>query len=332
MKKIINNAEQVVEEMLQGLVLAHPQYVKRVAGFDVLVRANSPVQGKVGLVSGGGSGHEPSHGGYVGRGMLDGAVAGAVFTSPTPDQIYEAVKAVDGGKGVLLVIKNYTGDIMNFEMAAEMAAVDGFNVAKVVVNDDVAVENSTWTTGRRGIAGTVFVHKIAGAKAEQGANLAEVQKTAEKVIANVRSMGMALSSCTVPSAGKTSFTLPDNEVEIGIGIHGEPGTHRESIRTADEIAQHLLNKILGDSELTAGDEVAVMVNGLGGTPLMELYIVNRKVAARLAEKNIVIAKTYVGNYMTSLEMAGFSITVLKLDSELKALLFAPADTPAFVQF
>ena len=332
MKKVINNAEQVVEEMLQGLVLAHPQYVKRVEGFDVLVRANSPVQGKVGLVSGGGSGHEPSHGGYVGRGMLDGAVAGAVFTSPTPDQVYEAVKAVDGGKGVLLVIKNYTGDIMNFEMAAEMAEADGVNVAKVVVNDDVAVENSTWTTGRRGIAGTVFVHKIAGAKAEQGADLAEVQKIAEKVIANVRSMGMALSPCTVPAAGKPSFTLAENEVEIGMGIHGEPGTHRESIRTADETAEHLLNKILGDIALHAGDEVAVMVNGLGGTPLMELYVVNRKVAALLAEKNIKIAKTYVGNYMTSLEMAGFSITVLKLDSELKELLFAPADTPAFVQF
>jgi len=332
MKKVINNAEQVVEEMLQGLVLAHPQYVKRVEGFDVLVRANSPVQGKVGLVSGGGSGHEPSHGGYVGRGMLDGAVAGAVFTSPTPDQVYEAVKAVDGGKGVLLVIKNYTGDIMNFEMAAEMADTDGVKVAKVVVNDDVAVENSTWTTGRRGIAGTVFVHKIAGAKAEQGADLAEVQKTAEKVIANVRSMGMALSPCTVPAAGKPSFTLAENEVEIGMGIHGEPGTHRESIRTADETAAHLLNKILGDIALNAGDEVAVMVNGLGGTPLMELYVVNRKVAALLAEKNIKIAKTYVGNYMTSLEMAGFSITVLKLDSELKELLFAPADTPALVQF
>jgi len=332
MKKVINNAEQVVEEMLQGLVLAHPQYVKRVEGFDVLVRANSPVQGKVGLVSGGGSGHEPSHGGYVGRGMLDGAVAGAVFTSPTPDQVYEAVKAVDGGKGVLLVIKNYTGDIMNFEMAAEMADADGVKVAKVVVNDDVAVENSTWTTGRRGIAGTVFVHKIAGAKAEQGADLAEVQKTAEKVIANVRSMGMALSPCTVPAAGKPSFTLAENEVEIGMGIHGEPGTHRESIRTADETAAHLLNKILGDIALNAGDEVAVMVNGLGGTPLMELYVVNRKVAALLAEKNIKIAKTYVGNYMTSLEMAGFSITVLKLDSELKELLFAPADTPALVQF
>ncbi len=332
MKKVINNAEQVVEEMLQGAVLAHPQYVKRVEGFNVLVRANSPVQGKVALVSGGGSGHEPSHAGYVGRGMLDGAVAGAVFTSPTPDQVYEAVKAVDGGQGVLLVIKNYTGDIMNFEMAAEMADADGIKVAKVVVNDDVAVENSTWTTGRRGIAGTVFVHKIAGAKAETGANLEEVQKTAEKVIANVRSMGMALSPCIVPAAGKPSFTLAENEVEIGMGIHGEPGTHRETIRSADETAEHLVNKILADISLNAGDEVAVMINGLGGTPLMELYVINRKVAATLAEKNIKIAKTYIGNYMTSLEMAGFSVTVLKLDSELKELLFAQADTPALVQF
>lgn len=332
MKKVINNAEQVVEEMLQGVVLAHPQYVKRVEGFNVIVRANSPVQGKVALVSGGGSGHEPSHGGYVGRGMLDGAVAGAVFTSPTPDQVYEAIKNVDGGKGVLLVIKNYTGDVMNFEMAAEMAEADNIKVAKVVINDDVAVENSTWTTGRRGIAGTVFVHKIAGAKAESGADLAEVQKVAEKVIANVRSMGMALSPCTVPAAGKPSFTLAEDEVEIGMGIHGEPGTHRETIRTADETAEHLLNKILADIEFAANDEVAVMVNGLGGTPLMELYVVNRKVNAMLTAKNIKIAKTYVGNYMTSLEMAGFSITVLKLDSELKSLLLAPADTPALVQF
>ncbi|MCM0759347.1 MULTISPECIES: dihydroxyacetone kinase subunit DhaK [Sporomusa] len=332
MKKIINDAEQVVEEMLQGAVLAHPQYVKRVEGFNVLVRANSPVQGKVALVSGGGSGHEPSHAGYVGRGMLDGAVAGAVFTSPTPDQVYEAVKVVDGGKGVLLIIKNYTGDIMNFEMAAEMAEADGVAVAKVVVNDDVAVENSTWTTGRRGIAGTVFVHKIAGAKAETGADLAEVQRVAEKVIANVRSMGMALSPCIVPAAGKPSFTLADNEVEIGMGIHGEPGTHRESLRTADATAEHLVGKILDDLSVNAGEEVAVMINGLGGTPLMELYVVNRKVAALLAGKNINIAKTYIGNYMTSLEMAGFSVTVLKLDGELKELLLAPADTPALVQF
>ncbi|QJW46257.1 dihydroxyacetone kinase subunit DhaK [bacterium BFN5] len=332
MKKIINNAEQVVEEMLQGVVLAHPQYVKRVDGYNVLVRANSPVAGKVGLVSGGGSGHEPSHAGYVGKGMLDGAVAGAVFTSPTPDQVYEAVRAVDGGQGVLLIIKNYTGDIMNFEMAAEMADADGIKVAKVVVNDDVAVENSTWTTGRRGIAGTVFVHKIAGAKAETGAGLEEVQRVAEKVIANVRSMGMALSPCTVPAAGKPSFTLADNEVEIGMGIHGEPGTHREEIRSADETTEHLVDKILKDLPLAAGDEVAVMVNGLGGTPPMELYIINRKVAELLGKQQVSITKTFVGNYMTSLEMAGFSVTILKLDAELKELLLAPADTPALVQY
>ncbi|ABZ83720.1 dihydroxyacetone kinase, dhak subunit [Heliomicrobium modesticaldum Ice1] len=332
MKKVINQAEQVVEEMLQGIVLAHPQYVKRVEGFDVIVRADAPVAGKVALVSGGGSGHEPSHGGFVGRGMLDGAVAGAVFTSPTPDQVYEAVKAVDSGKGVLLVIKNYTGDVMNFEMAAEMAEADNIQVAKVVVNDDVAVENSTWTTGRRGIAGTVFVHKIAGAKAEKGASLEEVKAVAEKVIANVRSMGMALSPCTVPAAGKPSFTLAEDEVEIGMGIHGEPGTHRERIGSADETVTHLLDKILADIDVAAGDEVAVLINGLGATPLMELYVVNRRVAELLGEKGIQIAKTYVGNYMTSLEMAGFSISLLKLDAELKELLLAPADTPAFVQF
>lgn len=332
MKKVINVPEQVVEEMLQGVVAAHPQYVKRVEGFDVLVRANSPVSGKVALVSGGGSGHEPSHGGFVGRGMLDGAVAGAVFTSPTPDQVYEAVKAVDGGKGVLLIIKNYSGDVMNFEMAAEMAAADGITVDKVIVNDDVAVENSTWTIGRRGIAGTVLVHKITGAKAETGADLPEVKRVAEKVIENVRSMGMALAPCTVPAAGKPSFTLAENEVEIGMGIHGEPGTHREEIRSADETASHLLDKILADLTLTCGDEVAVLINGLGATPLMELYVVNRKVAAVLAEKGIKVAKTMVGNYMTSLEMAGFSITLLKLDAELKKLLLAPVDTPALVQF
>jgi dihydroxyacetone kinase-like protein len=263
--------------------------------------------------------------------MLDGAVAGAVFTSPTPDQVYEAIKAVDGGEGVLLVIKNYTGDIMNFEMAAEMAEAEGLKVDKVVVNDDVAVENSTWTTGRRGIAGTVFVHKIAGAKAEEGGDLAEVKRVAEKVIANVRSMGMALAPCTVPEVGKPSFSLEDNEVEIGMGIHGEPGTHREEIRKADDIADHLLGKILADMNLITGDEVAVLVNGLGGTPLMELYVVNRRIAEVLGTMDVKVAKTFVGNYMTSIEMAGFSISILKLDEELKSLLLAPADTPALVQ-
>ncbi len=331
MKKIINNPEQVVEEMLQGAVLAHPQYLKRVEGFNVMVRAHKPVS-KVALVSGGGSGHEPTHGGFVGRGMLDGAVAGAVFTSPTPDQVLEAIKAVDTGQGVLLVIKNYTGDVLNFEMAGELAAAEGIQVEQVIVNDDVAVENSTWTTGRRGIAGTIFVHKIAGAKAEAGGSLTEVKQIAEKVIANVRSMGMALSPCTIPANGKPSFTLGENEMEIGMGIHGEPGTHREAIRPADEIVAHLADKILTDLAISAGQEVAVMVNGLGGTPLMELYIINRKLAEILSAKGAKIVRTYVGNYMTSLEMAGASITVLKLDGALKELLFAPADTPAFTQY
>ena len=329
MKKIINVPENVVEEMLQGVVLAHPEYVKRVEGFNVLVRANKG--DKVALVSGGGSGHEPAHGGFVGEGMLDGAVAGAVFTSPTPDQVFEAIKAVDNGKGVLLVIKNYTGDVMNFEMAAEMAAAEGINVEKVIVDDDVAVENSTWTVGQRGIAGTIFVHKIAGAKAEAGGSLAEVQAVAQKVIANVASMGMALAPCTVPAAGKPSFELAEDEVEIGMGIHGEPGTHREKISSADEITTHLMDKIFNNLTISSGDEVAVLVNGLGATPLMEVYIVNKKVSDLLGAKGIKTAKTYVGNYMTSLEMAGFSISILKLDEEIKSLLFATADTPAFVQ-
>lgn len=331
MKKVINHPENVVEEMLEGIVKAHPEYVKRLEGFDVLVRAKGPVAGKVALVSGGGSGHEPSHGGFVGEGMLHGAVAGAVFTSPTPDQIYEALKAVDGGAGVLLVIKNYTGDVMNFEMAGEMAAAEGINVASVVINDDVAVENSTWTTGRRGIAGTVLIHKIAGAAAEKGMPLEEVKRVAEKVIANVKSMGMSLTPCTVPAAGKPSFELEADEMEVGLGIHGEPGTHKEKIKPASEITKDLLDKILAELELKESDQVAVLVNGLGGTPLMELYIVNNEVNKLLKEKGIHIHKTLVGNYMTSLEMAGFSITVLKLDEETRELLDDRADTPAFKQ-
>ena len=329
MKKIINDPNFVVEDMLKGMVAEHPEYIKKLENADVLVRVNSPVEGKVALVSGGGSGHEPAHGGYVGKGMLDAAVAGAVFASPTPDQVYEAIKAVVSGKGVLLVIKNYTGDVMNFEMAKEMAEMDGINVATVVVNDDVAVENSTYTAGRRGIAGTVFIHKIAGAKAETGASLEEVTGVAEKVIVNVRSMGMSISSCIVPAAGKPNFTLGETEMEIGMGIHGEPGTHREEIKTADEITEHLMGKILEDIELNSGEEVAVMVNGLSSTPLMELYIVNKKVNEILQAKGVKIHKTFVGEFMTSLEMAGFSITVLKLDSELKELLDAPANTPGF---
>ena len=331
MKKLINGVENIVDEMLDGMTAAYPQYVKRLEGLNVLVRACGATP-KVALVSGGGSGHEPSHGGFVGRGMLDGAVAGEVFTSPTPDQVYEAVKAVNGGKGVLLIIKNYTGDVMNFEMAEEMSADEGIRVEHVIVADDVAVENSTWTTGRRGIAGTVLVHKIAGACAESGAELSDVKRVAEKVIANVRSMGMAVNACTVPAAGKPSFELADDEIEIGIGIHGEPGTHREKISGVNNIADTLLEKIFAEGIYGAGDEVAVLVNGMGGTPLMELLVANKHVKSVIEGKGLKVAKTLVGNYMTSLDMEGFSVTVLKLDDELKRYLDAPADTPAFVQF
>ncbi len=329
MKKIINHPEQVVQEMLEGLVLAYPNELKLLEGTSVIVRQDAPVQNKVGVISGGGSGHEPAHAGYVGKGMLDAAVCGEVFTSPTPDQIFEAIKAVNSGKGVFLVIKNYTGDVMNFEMAAELAEAEGIPVESVIVNDDVAVEDSTYTTGRRGIAGTVFVHKIAGAKAEQGASLAEIKAVAEKVVNNVRSMGMALTPCTVPAAGKPGFELGENEMEVGIGIHGEPGIERKPIATADEIAETLTSHILEDMEFKENDEVAVMINGMGATPEMELFIVNRKVQQLLKEKGINVHETFVGNYMTSLEMAGCSVTLLKLDEELKELLAAPANTPAF---
>lgn len=327
MKKIINKPENVVNEMLEGLVKSGKEYIKRLEGYNVIVRAEK--DDKVALVSGGGSGHEPSHAGYVGYGMLDAAVAGEVFTSPTPDQILEAIKAVDSKKGVLLIIKNYSGDIMNFDMAAEMAEMEGIEVQKVVVNDDVAVENSTYTTGRRGVAGTVFVHKIAGAAAQSGMEISKVKEIANRVIANVRTMGMSLGPCTVPALGKPSFSLEENEIEMGLGIHGEPGTHKEELRSADELSEYMVGKILEDIQISKDEEVAVMINGLGATPLMELYIVNRKVNELLASKGIIIDKTYVGNYMTSIEMPGFSITILKLDNELKSLLKSKANTLAF---
>lgn len=327
MKKIINAVEKVEDQMTAGMVKAFPQYVTKLDCGNVVVRTNKK-EGKVALISGGGSGHEPAHGGYVGKGMLDAAVAGPVFTSPTPDQIYEGIKAIATDKGVLMVVKNYTGDVMNFEMAAEMAEMDGIKVKHVVTNDDVAVEDSTWTTGRRGVAGTVFVHKIAGAKAEAGADLDEVQAVAQKVIDNVRTMGMAIKPCIVPAAGTPGFELADDEMEIGIGIHGEPGTHREALKPADEIVDMLMDKILADIDYN-GSEVAVMINGCGSTPLMELFIVNNRVADVLAEKGIKVYKTFVGEYMTSIEMEGFSISLLRLDDEMKELLDAEADTPAF---
>ena len=327
MKKFINAVDKVEDQMIQGMVKAYPQYVKKLDCGNVVVRANKK-EGKVALISGGGSGHEPAHGGYVGEGMLDAAVAGAVFTSPTPDQVYEGIKAIATDAGVLMVIKNYTGDVMNFEMAADMARDEGINVAQVVVNDDVAVKDSLYTVGRRGVAGTVFVHKIAGAMAETGADLDAVQAVAQKVIDNVRTMGAAIEPCTVPAAGKPGFELAEDEMEVGIGIHGEPGTHREKILTADEITDKLLAQILADIDYV-GSEVAVMINSSGATPLMELFIINNRVADVLAEKGVKVYKTFVGEYMTSIEMAGFSISLLKLDDQLKELLDAKADTPGF---
>lgn len=328
MKKIINGVEQVEDQMIMGMVKAYPQYVKKLDCGNVVVRAEKK-EGKVALISGGGSGHEPAHGGFVGEGMLDAAVAGAVFTSPTPDQIYEGIKAIATDAGVLMIIKNYTGDVMNFEMAAEMAeSMDGIKVKQVVTNDDVAVQDSLYTIGRRGVAGTVFVHKIAGAKAETGASLDEVQAVAQKVIDNVRTMGMAIKPCIVPAAGTPGFEIADDEMEIGIGIHGEPGVEKRALEPADAIVDQLMEKILADIDY-ADSEVAVMINGCGATPLMELFIVNNRVSDILAEKGIKVYKTLVGEYMTSLEMEGFSISLLRLDDELKELLDAKADTPAF---
>lgn len=327
MKKLINAIDQVENQMVTGMAKAYPQYLRKLDCGNVVVRADKK-EGKVALISGGGSGHEPAHGGYVGTGMLDAAVAGAVFTSPTPDQIYEGIKAIATDKGVLMVIKNYTGDVMNFEMAREMAEMEGITVDQVVVNDDVAVDNSLYTVGRRGVAGTVFVHKIAGALAETGADLEDVKQIAEDVIANVRTMGMAIRPCTVPAAGVPGFELGDDEMEVGIGIHGEPGTHRETLKSADEIVDMLLDKILADIDYS-GSEVAVMINGSGATPLMELFILNNRVADVLAEKGIKVYRTFVGEYMTSLEMEGFSISLLRLNDRMKELLDAHADTPAF---
>lgn len=331
MKKIMNHVDQMVDEALDGMEAAFPQYLRRIVGTHVLVRRTPKPDGRVGLVSGGGSGHEPAHGGYVGRGMLDAAVAGEVFTSPTPDQVLEGIRAAHHGAGVLLVIKNYTGDVMNFDIAREMAEAEGIPVASVIVNDDVAVQDSLYTTGRRGIAGTVLVHKIAGALAERGGSLAEVKRIAEKVIQNVRSMGFALTPCTVPAVGRPTFELGDDEMEMGIGIHGEPGTHRQPIVPANELVDELLHRIEDDLGLGEGQHVMVLVNGMGGTPMMELAIMARRVAEWAKERRHRLEAQWVGEFMTSLDMSGASLTVLRLDEELTDLLQDPADTPAFRQ-
>ncbi|HML49791.1 MAG TPA: dihydroxyacetone kinase subunit DhaK [Propionicimonas sp.] len=328
MKKLINDPANVVAETLAGFQAAHADLVTVHFDPDYVVRADAPVKGKVGLVSGGGSGHEPLHAGYVGKGMLDAAVPGAVFTSPTPDPILEATKAVDGGAGVLHIVKNYTGDVLNFETAAELAEMDGITVKAVVVNDDVAVEDSLYTAGRRGVAGTVLLEKIAGAAADRGDDLDTVLAVAEKVNAQVRSMGVALSACTVPHAGKPSFDLGEDEIEIGIGIHGEPGRHRIPMAPADSITDQLVDPILTDLKPASGSKVLLFVNGMGGTPESELYIVYNHARKRLEDAGLEVTRSLVGNYITSLEMQGCSITVLLLDDELTALWDAPVNTPA----
>ncbi|MGD9529444.1 dihydroxyacetone kinase subunit DhaK [Pseudonocardia sp.] len=328
MKKLINNPSDVVAEALRGVAAAHPTL--RVDHENkIIYRGDAPVRGKVGLISGGGSGHEPLHGGFVGPGMLDAACAGEIFTSPTPDQMLEATKAVDGGAGVLHIVKNYTGDVLNFEMAAELAAAEtGVDVASVVVADDVAVQDSLYTTGRRGVGVTVLLEKIAGAAAEQGRSLGEVADVARRVDASGRSMGMALTSGTVPAAGKPTFDLPETEVEIGIGIHGEPGRRRVPLVPARQAAELLLDPILADLDFTAGDGVIAFVNGMGGTPLIELYLMYGEVATILEKAGVTVVRSLVGPFITSLDMAGCSVTLLKIDEDLLRLWDAPVSTPA----
>lgn len=327
MKKLINKPEDVVVEELEGVALAHPDLVKVHYNPNFVVRADAPIKGKVGVLSGGGSGHEPMHGGFVGMGMLDAACPGAVFTSPTPDQMLEATKAINGGAGVLHIVKNYTGDIMNFEMAAELARSEGIEVESVVIDDDVAVKDSLYTAGRRGVGSTVLAEKVCGAAAEAGQSLTQVKDVCLKVKEWGLSMGMALTSCTVPHVGKPTFDLPEDQMEIGIGIHGEPGRMRMPLKSADEITEMLLEPIISDLPFKSGDEVLLFVNGLGGTPLVELYIIYRKAHQIASKHGLKVVRNLVGPYITSLEMAGTSITLLKLDDELKKLWDAPVKTP-----
>ncbi|HWS57596.1 MAG TPA: dihydroxyacetone kinase subunit DhaK [Actinotalea sp.] len=328
MKKLINDPARVTDEAVEGFGLAHADLVTVHTDPMFVVRVDAPIQGKVGLVSGGGSGHEPLHAGFVGLGMLDAAVPGAMFTSPTPDAIAPATVAANGGRGVLHIVKNYTGDVLNFETAAELADADGIEVRTVIVNDDVAVQDSLYTAGRRGVAGTVAVEKIAGAAAERGDDLASVAAIAERVVANVRTMGVALAACTVPHAGVPSFDLTDEEIEIGIGIHGEPGRRRIAMAPADEITEMLTNPVLDDLGISGGEQVLLLVNGMGGTPASELYVVYRAARRLVEARGATVARSLVGNYVTSLEMQGCSVTVLRLDDELTALWDAPVHTAA----
>ncbi|KRC49847.1 dihydroxyacetone kinase [Leifsonia sp. Root227] len=328
MKKLINGVPDVVDESLDGFARAHSDIVKVSHDPRFVSRTDGPVQGKVGLISGGGSGHEPLHAGFVGKGMLDAAVPGEVFTSPTPMPIVEATKAADGGAGVLHIVKNYTGDVLNFETAADLVAAEGITVRAVVTNDDVAVQDSLYTAGRRGVAGTVLVEKIAGAAADRGDDLDGVTAIAERVNANVRSIGLALSAGTVPHAGEPGFDLADDEIEFGVGIHGEPGRERVKVQPADALVDRMMAAILDDLPFASGDSVLLFVNGMGGTPLSELYIVFRRAAQILDERGITLGRSLVGSLVTSLEMQGASISVLKLDDELTALWDAPVHTAA----
>ena len=320
MKKIINKPENVVTEMLDGLAYVHSDLVHRVEGFDIIAR-NEQSTGQVGLISGGGSGHEPAHAGFVGDGMLSAAIAGAVFTSPTPDQILEAIKEADQGAGVFMVVKNYSGDIMNFEMAQELAEMEGIEVASVVVDDDIAVENSLYTQGRRGVAGNIFVHKILGHAAREGKSLAEIKDLADKIVPNIHTIGLALSGATVPEVGKPGFVLAEDEIEYGIGIHGEPGYRKESMQPSRQLAEELTGKLLEAFEAKAGERYALLINGMGATPLMEQYVFTNDVASILGDAGLDVAFKKLGNYMTSIDMAGLSLTLMKIaeDAWLEAL-------------
>ncbi len=331
MKKIINNPADFVPEMLEGLVMAHPDQLDYQDDLHCIVRADSPVEGKVALATGGGSGHLPVFLGYVGKGMLDGCAVGDVFASPSADQMFEVTKRIHGGKGVVYIYGNYGGDVMNFDMATEMAEMEDIEVRTVLVKDDVASAPPEEAGRRRGVAGMVFAFKVAGAKADQGGSLDEVVEVAERALANTRTMGVALSPCTVPLAGKPTFTIGDDEMEIGMGIHGEPGMKREKLQTADEVAVRMATAILDDLQPAAGDRLAIMVNGLGATPPEELYVMYRKVHQLLTARELTVHRAYVGEYATSMEMAGASFTFFRLDDELAELLNHPAQTPFFVQ-